>query len=241
MKPKTFTSSFGTSLGLGWEILRSDNVTADGRIVDFYTKTGGLYDFNSVLAVVPDYDLVIAVNMAGPQASQGILFALVTQLVWALVPAIEAAGKAEAKVKYAGTYHASTAGKVTGTITLAIDDGPGLVVSDYTSNGHGILKEWPQLVPGSDVPSARMYPTNLQAGDQMAWRAVYDFYPGNGYAAADSQLFFPQGSCETWSELDLTSYGLRSLDDFVFTFDAQGNQTTAVTARALRSTMERVG
>lgn len=66
MKPLTFTSSIGLAVGAPWEIVRGPNLTTDGCIIDFYAKAGDVGDYSAILALVPDYDLVIAMNLAGP-------------------------------------------------------------------------------------------------------------------------------------------------------------------------------
>ena len=242
LKPKTFTSSLGVSVGAPWEIGRSDNVTSDGRVVDFYSKAGNLDDYNSILILIPDYDIVMSIAIAGPAGGQDVVYGIATQIIWNLLPAIEAAGKAEAKAAYAGTYEAGSSTNVTASIILAIDDGPGLLVTNYTSRGHDLIAEYAVLTNSPSPPEVRMYPTNLQSSNatsqQVAWRAVYNELPDS--VDADKQLFFLQGSCQSWSSIDLLSYGLTALDDFVFTLGKEGKVARSVDARALRTTMVRV-
>ena len=42
MKPISHTSSLGYSVGAPWEILRSNTLTKDRRVIDVYTKSGDL-------------------------------------------------------------------------------------------------------------------------------------------------------------------------------------------------------
>lgn len=53
LKPRSFTSAAGLSVGSPWEITRGANLTSDGRNIDFYTKTGK-GDYINVLVLVPD-------------------------------------------------------------------------------------------------------------------------------------------------------------------------------------------
>jgi hypothetical protein len=245
LKPHTHTSSLGVSVGSPWEIARANNVTVDKRVIDFYTKTGGLGDYNSILVLIPDYDLVIVLLSAGPGSTAGFIYGLVSQLIETLLPAIETAGKAEARAKFAGEYHAGSGTNITGTITLSLDDGPGLKLTNWTSDGKDILSEYLSLAIDSSGPSpdlaisARMYPTNLQTKNQTAWRAVFDIVNADGSPLDASQLFFIGGDCTSWSSIDLTIYGLNGLDDFAFDLDKQG-RASSVTSRALRRTMGRV-
>lgn len=179
----------------------------------------------------------MAINMAGAQASDEVIFVTVTKILQALLPAIEAAGKAEAKATYAGKYTAGAGN----SITLSVHDGPGLRATNFKIRGKDIIKGYSAFNPyggGSDSPppEVRLYPTNLKAGNQTSWRAVYDTTPISEVAAYNAQLFFVQGSCLTWTGVDEVFYGEVGLDDFVFELDDQGS-ASCVTARAWRETM----
>jgi hypothetical protein len=155
------------------------------------------------------------------------------------------AGKAEARKKYVGDYQAISRGNVTATISLSLDDGPGLKLTNWTPYGKDILREYLSLAVdfrGSQTlkVSARMYPTNLRAGNKVAWRAVFDVVNADGSAEDTSQLFFIGGNCLSWASIDLTIYGLNGLDDFVFELDDRGSRAVSVTSRALRNSMRRV-
>ncbi|KAK4646841.1 hypothetical protein QC761_0046930 [Podospora bellae-mahoneyi] len=54
LKPLSQTSSLGTLIGAPWEIYRISNVTTDSRLIELYTKDGGLITYNSVFALIPD-------------------------------------------------------------------------------------------------------------------------------------------------------------------------------------------
>ncbi|KAF7543081.1 hypothetical protein G7Z17_g11031 [Cylindrodendrum hubeiense] len=223
MKPASTTSSWGYMVGHPWEILRSDNITSDGRLIDVYTKSGDLGLYHALTGLVPDYDLVITVMMAGAEASAryapSIAFSAVIK---SLLPAIEAAGREQAKTSYVGEY---TEQSTNSSITFKTDGGPGLVISEWTVRGFDVLKNiggysWATLETGkvgSPPPvAARVYPTNLQGDDKAAWRAVFDFTNSTVDDALDNKLFFKDGSCQTWFSQDRQTYDFLSLDEFVF-------------------------
>lgn len=221
MKPLTFTSSMGMAVGAPWEIVRGPNLTTDGRIIDFYAKTGDVGDYSAILVLVPDYDLVLAMNIAGPNSDTATSLGMFSQLVEALIPVVDQIGKSEASEKFAGFYSASP----NSTLELSVDDF-GLLVSNFTANGVDVAKEYSALNQAGDAETTiRLYPTNLQAGNESAWRAVYTIGTPEDAAAADAQLFFPEGSCQTWLRLDRVTYGLESIDYFVFTEDDSGKNT----------------
>lgn len=236
IKPRTFTSSSGTAVGQVWEIARAPNLTADGRTIDLYTKSGNLGDYTSIIALVPDYDLVFAVNLAGPDSSLTATQILFSAVAAALLPAVDEVAKTTVDQRYSGTYVA--ANSQNSSITLAVDDG-GLFVSSFTANGADVLVGYAAL-EGADTntTSVRLYPTNLQYGNQSAWRAVYDPNSAAELAEVDAQLIFPQGSCQSWSEIDLETYGLEALDYFVLTEHENGTIAT-VEPRAWRLVLNR--
>lgn len=221
-----------------WEIARSasshsgKNLTSDGRIIDFYTKTGNLVDYTSMLALVPDYDLVVAINFAGPDSSIAAVQAIFSMLVEALVPAVDQVGKSEAAAKYTGTY---TGAKVAGasnatasSMTLAVDE-YGLVATSFIANGVDVLGAntgYSALVSSNTSTILRLYPTNLSSsssnGTQTAWRVIYQTATAADLASFDESVFFPQGSCQSWTEIDLATYGMKPLDWFVLTQGKDG-------------------
>lgn len=179
---------------------------------------------------------MFALTSAGPDTNEGLIQGLLSQIMTALIPALDAANKAHATAAYAGTYAAGS-----DSVTLAVDDGPGLRVTDFRINGVDTVIDGIGALMGAAGPgqtTLRLYPTDLAAGAQMAWQGVYDTLPQAEVAGEDALLFFAQGSCQTWSEIALQSYGLRPFDQFVFTADGAG-RNVAVDARAWRSVMRR--
>ncbi|KAL6409260.1 hypothetical protein AUP68_05632 [Ilyonectria robusta] len=223
MKPASSTASWGYMIGHPWEILRSDNITSDGRLIDVYTKSGDIGLYSALTGLVPDYDLVVTVMMAGAEATSDPFSAIAfSAVIQNLLPAIEAAGREQAKASYVGKY---TEQATNSSITFTMDGGPGLVISEWTVRGYNVLKNiggysWATLETGkvnsSPPVSARVYPTNLRNKNQVAWRAFFDFTNSTANAAFDSQLFFKNGSCHTWFSQDRQTYDFLSLDEFVF-------------------------
>ncbi|KAF2171447.1 hypothetical protein M409DRAFT_50885 [Zasmidium cellare ATCC 36951] len=238
LKPRSFTSSSGTFVGEVWEIARGMNLTGgDGHIVDVYTKGGNLNLYSSLIALVPDYDLIFAVTSAGPDTSEGIVQVLLSQVLDVLIPALDSTNKAQAKERYAGTY---TSGN--DSITLSVYSGPGLLVQNFTVNGvNTIISNIGQTIFGASGPgqtTLRLYPTNLVHGKERTWQGVYDVLSEDEAEEEDALLFFEQGSCQTWSEISLFSYGLRALDQFVL-IEGEEGRGVGVDARAWRTVLRR--
>ncbi|KAI1446504.1 beta-lactamase/transpeptidase-like protein [Annulohypoxylon stygium] len=228
MKPLTSTSSSCLLLGGPWEIIRSNTVTKDKRLVEFYCKAGNLASYNNELCLVPDYDLVITILSGGPESSADLVDLALSKLVQGLLPAIEDAGKAEAMSKFGGTYaDAST----NSTITLSLDDAPGFGISDWVVRDVDIIENYAKFAALSSTPtdqavSVRLYPTNLFSDCRAAWRAVFDIGTPEQLAAKDANLFWSDASCHTWGSMDRLTYGFRSIDEFIFELESDGSART---------------
>lgn len=225
MKPRSFTSSPGTFVGEVWEIARGTNLTGNGdQIVDVYTKGGNLELYSSIVALMPDYGLVFTLVSAGPDTSSSVVEALLSQVLVALVPALEAANKAQAKELYAGTYTAGT-----DRITLAIDSKSGLLVMNFSVNGVddvvGAIGE-AMGAAGLGQTTLRLYPTDLMVGSQTAWQGVYNTLTPAETVKDDASFFFADATCQSWTEMTVLSYGLVPVDQFILTEGGGGRTST---------------
>ncbi|KAK5659943.1 hypothetical protein OQA88_13408 [Cercophora sp. LCS_1] len=254
LQPNAHTTSLGFSVGSPWEIGRSDTLTADGRTIDVYTKTGDLGMYHAVIALVPDYDLVVAVLTGGLEVSQEAATRTVvaSAVLEALLPALEQAGRAEAVASgYVGTFVDE---KENATLILNTDNGPGLVVESFTVNGFDVIGKYHLYNVGSlENPTkiataeavksdARLYPSNRDKesgnGEETAWRAVIDTTTEEQKAALDAQIFYRNGSCVTWFGMDRAAYNFLGLADFVVVKNAKG-AVTAIRNPAFNVTMAR--
>lgn len=228
-------------MGEVWEIARGTNLTGsqDGHIVDVYTKGGNLDLYSSIIALVPDYNFTLALTSAGPvtNTNSGVVQGILSEILTALIPALEAVNQAQAREIYAGTY---TAGN--DSITLAVDNGGGLLVANFTVNGVDNVVDAVGEAMGAAGPgqtTLRLYPTDLTGGAQAAWQGVYDTTPAALVAKESGMFFFADATCQSWASISLLSYGLVPFDQFIFTSDENG-KNLAVNARAWRTVMTRV-
>jgi hypothetical protein len=234
LKPLTFTSSLGMAVGAPWEIVRGNNLTTDNRLIDVYAKTGDVGDYSAILALVPDFDLVLAMNFAGPELDEASGLGVFSELTWTIIPFIDQIGKSDASAKLTGTYAAGP----NSSLALSVDDF-GVVVSNFSANGVDVAKGYGALNDAGDDPTTiRLYPTNLWSGNQTAWRAVYTVGTAAEFAAEDAQLFFPQGSCQTWLMIDRVEWGWEGIDYFVLTEDETG-KVAVVEPMAWRLALQR--
>ncbi|RTE78486.1 hypothetical protein BHE90_007024 [Fusarium euwallaceae] len=232
LRPASFLSAWSSAVGAPWEIYRVDNLTSDGRIIDLYTKGGSLTSYSSMLALVPDLGFVISVLAAGPEVI-GLWPSLASlKAMEALIPALDLAAKDEAKKRFAGTYTDKDSGS---RLTLSLDDGPGLVLSDWVVRDFDVLPNLGRYNPatinattGSSLKSIRMFPTGIETKRRAAWRATFPAFTDEEAKVIDGSTFIRDASCVTWRMVDRLIYNDLSIDHFEFQFGDDGETATSV-------------
>lgn len=153
-------------------------------------------------------------------------------LIKALIPAVDQVAKQDVSLQYSGTYISGT----NSSMKLSADDG-GLLVSNLSINRVDVAAALASNA-GEVSTSIRPYPVGIRSGNQTSWRAVYATSSVEELAEFDSELFFPQGSCQTWFGIDTQKYGLQALDHFIITTDENG-KAVAIEPRAWRAKLMR--
>jgi hypothetical protein len=216
LQPRALLPSLYQAVGESWEILRpTDLSVATPRPIDIFTKTGGVTGYAAYTAVIPEYDIALTINVAGGQANDAIstLFPL---LVKPLVAYADKLAITQTNVGYVGTYETTTA-NVTNSITLAMDDGPGIAITSMTINGVPVLRA---LAATQKIPfqsfSARLYPTDPDSLGTMqeSWRISVE--------NKDRDKGFAELQCASWNWGDSFRYVTEPLDTVVFTKDQSG-------------------
>ncbi|RKL20380.1 hypothetical protein BFJ68_g3086 [Fusarium oxysporum] len=247
MKPEANTASWGYQVGGPWEILRGDNITSDGRLIDIYTKSGDLGLYHSQTVLIPDYDIVISIMSGGLEATANpyVTGTILSAVLQNLLPAIEKVGRDDTKEAFAGDYEDK---ETNSTITFAMDSGPGLKIKSWQIRGFDVLNNignynFNALESNASTKTpyvdARVYPSNLNKKSQTAWRAVFDRTNSTADAEYDSALFFKDGTCQTWFQQDRMVYDYLPLDLFVFVEGEEG-VSEAVRSPAFNVTLTKV-
>lgn len=232
LKLASFLSAWSSAVGAPWEIYRVDNLTSDGRIIDLYTKGGSLTSYYSALALVPDLGFVISVLAAGPEVI-GLWPSLASlQAMEVLIPALNLAAKDEAKKRFAGTYTDKESGS---RLTLSLDDGPGLALSDWVVRDFEVLPNLGRYNPatmntttGSNLTSIRMFPTGIENKRRSAWRATFPAFSDEEAKMIDASTSIRDASCVTWRMVDRLIYNDLSMDHFEFQFGEDGKTATSI-------------
>ncbi|KAM0262765.1 hypothetical protein ACHAQJ_001559 [Trichoderma viride] len=237
MKPSSLTSSTSLFVGAPWEIVRTRSSIKTGTLVDLYTKSGSVGVYESLLVLIPDYQVTLAVSAAGPDAPAALHTATETALQ-TLIPALDKAAKAESCSKLCGEYAPAGASRES-YLAISIDDGPGLLVTQWTHKGHDLIaagQAYANATRGGKIQSLRLFPTGLRTGSQAAYRTQFEIIPYQ-YNLSVHFVFDPKASI--WGTPDQLMYGGIAVDDFVFHLNS-GGRSAAIEPRVLREVYQRL-
>lgn len=216
LQPRAILPSLQQAVGESWEIFRPTDIdVATPRPIDIFTKTGGVTGYAAHAVLVPEYNIALTINAAGGQA-QNAVTALFPLMVKPLVAYADKLARQHARVEYAGTYKTSTS-NATSSMTLAVDDGPGLAIEELTMNGVPVLKSLAaiQKIPYESL-AVRLYPTDPDSlgTEREAWRISID--------RRDRKKEFAERECASWFSGDPFRYVTEPLDTVVFTKSENG-------------------
>lgn len=237
MKPGSLTSSTTLFVGAPWEIVRTRSSIKTGSLVDLYTKSGSVGAYQSLLVLIPDYQVTMAILAAGPDAATALHIATETA-IQTLLPALGSAAKAESCSKFCGEYAPAGASRDS-VLVIATDDGPGLLLKEWTHQGHDLIaagQAYSDATRGGEIKSLRLLPTGLRSGSRASYRAMVNIVPYQ-YDPSVDYVFDPQANL--WGTPDQLMYGGTAIDDFVFHLDSRGC-SAAIEPRVLRETYQRL-
>lgn len=225
----TFTTSLQSSVGAPWEIYSF----LTPRRVDLYAKAGDIGLYSSSIGLSPDHDAGFTVLIAGENSHQ--TTATVSEMVAdVMLPAFDLVARHQARKRFGGTYELKTE-HANSSITITADDGPGLKVESWISNGvdmYDTLMVLEQVKDRSAI-SIRLQPNGLEAPGRMGFSAVI-------YAMQAPPNSGPiLGSCFSWILLDSFIYSNIGLAEFEFGLNKHG-KATSISPRALRVTLPKV-
>ncbi|KEF57061.1 uncharacterized protein A1O9_07251 [Exophiala aquamarina CBS 119918] len=236
LKSTSLTSDPGYVVGMPWETLRMDVPISLGsnktRVVDIYSKNGGLGGYSSWIFLSPDHDIGFTILVASPdvQASGTAALAALSNLALATwIPAAEAAARAAAIANLAGYYAVANGGN--SSISLEVVPGyKGLQIAELTYKGTNVLELLAE-------DGATLQYMNLNDDDgQLTFRAIPQYLRSPPVSPSKYGLL---NECSTnWAAVDTFKYGGFGLDEFIIDIDGTG-KATAVLAPALRTTFLR--
>jgi len=167
LKPLSFTSDLNSGWGGPWEILRTTKLSADGRAIEIFHKSGGLPGYYSIIMLIPEFNLGFTLLYAGDWHPVQLFREDFLRIVG---EEIEKVVRADAKKKYSGFYKADST--IDSSLELAVDSGPGIKIVSWISNGTNFINSYWTLKeppPGSEL---RLIPTSTSRGEGTeVWRA----------------------------------------------------------------------
>lgn len=242
MKPSGHTSSLSFSVGAPWEIWRTESRVNAGYTTDLYTKSGSDGLYNSLLVLLPDTGVVVSVLAAGTHSS-ALLAAASEAAVQGLLPALDKVSRSQECKRYCGTYKDSGTNS---SLVIAADegageDGPGLLVTSWTSRGKDIMdiaRAYASSTGSGNITSFRLYPSIAEHGAPSAAYRVIFATQGAAGEKQPSRIFDPMAGA--WGAVDQLAYGKRAIDELVFRLDERGDSAASVELPALRQTLAHV-
>ncbi|CAK7209396.1 hypothetical protein SBRCBS47491_000427 [Sporothrix bragantina] len=245
LKPVSFTGRLQYAVGAPWEIHRY--TLPNNKVVDLYTKSGDSGAYSAFLVLLPDYDLGFSLLSASSTLKLRfeVLAAIADVVAYTLVPAVDAQAAAEAMANFAGTYVSGNSSLTlivnqtsTAPTTLGGLPGPGLVISNWTSNGMDVLTSQfttytgprpYRLVPSVPLPASRpSFRLLTKVDEPSAQLPISDkLFSGPGFLSSD------------WVAVDALTYG--GIGTTLFQFDVGSDgKATAVSPVAFRETLLKV-
>ncbi|KAK5049868.1 hypothetical protein LTR84_003986 [Exophiala bonariae] len=215
LKPAAFTASPTGATGMPWGILRPNNLKrASGtRPLEIYTMLGGFPNYGAYVGIIPEYQLGITVNYAGP-GDDPLSRTLLDMAVQHVIPVFDDLARVQASETYVGSYNPGVDGG-NSSLVLALDDGPGLKIAEWTSEGTSVSEAWLALFGGSigmvDV-DMRIYPV----GEDERWQVGFQGIPDR-----DVPGIF-ETSCDGWFNFNAFRYAGLPGDVVHFVIDGNG-------------------
>ncbi|KAF7521547.1 hypothetical protein G7054_g12402 [Neopestalotiopsis clavispora] len=253
LQPAALTSELVASVGYPWGIRRIQLAPDTNRVVDSYGKAGSINAYQSLLVLLPDYDVGISALLAGTWPGNA-NWDMADLIGGVMLPALEEVARLQADKNYAGTYELSSetdpeSGLTNNSsIVLSTDSSrPGLGVESWVSNGTDMIPIAVRYTLNYNVtaPAIRLYPTGLESGStadgsgnatkKVAFKAVVE----NLDATDETGKMFST-DCGSWVSQTAAVYADMPLDQFVFTVDEDG-RATQIKNLALRAELDRTG
>ncbi|KXH36537.1 hypothetical protein CNYM01_01433 [Colletotrichum nymphaeae SA-01] len=235
LRPVTHTQHTHSAVGRPWEITRMDVAAVPGskhtRLVDLYTKNGGIGAYLTYLILSPDHNigftlLVASKTAYGDEIPDSTFDVLSELLLEKWIPAAEAAGREAAGEDLAGTYVADDGSDSRAELSL-VSGRFGLTLKKLVLNGTDFFSEVGKKLgfQGADLQFV-----GLQDQGEVAFRAVFS----NPDAAPSGREPILGKKCgSTWGGAGSLTYGNIAIDEVVFTVGGDG-KATSVNFPALR-------
>ncbi|KAK7966229.1 beta-lactamase/transpeptidase-like protein [Apiospora aurea] len=225
LKPAILTSDLREGVSYPWGLKRIplSSTSSSSRITDAYNKAGSINAYQSLIILLPDYDVGITALLAGGWPGNA-NWDMADTIGETLVPALEEAARMEADVT---------------SIVLSTESGrPGLGIDRWVSNGTDMVPVAIRYTLNYNVtePSLRLYPTGLEKRNDDGSRKVAFKAMIQNRGATDHATDMFSTNCGTWVGQTTAVYASMPLDQFVFHLD-DGGGVKSIESLALRAVL----
>lgn len=232
MKPVTFTSDPLVGVGAPWEIFRTE-IGIGNRTIDLYTKQGGIGFYSALIILIPDFDMgfsILTASEGTELADSQVVYLIADMIAESILPALDEIAKIQAQENFAGHYAASY---LNSSLTITVDDQPGLRVTNWISNDTDLLAIIGGSGSSADV-DFRIQPNQLYTigSNEVGFTGWWQVVPTSVFTGPFSV------KCLGWSAVDAAVYGNVGVEDYVFKVHETG-KATELRLRALRVELER--
>ncbi|KAJ5935518.1 beta-lactamase family protein [Penicillium verhagenii] len=215
-QPAAWNSGSHSLLGYPWEIFRTTSILPDTkRPVTFYTKGGGLTDYYTYSFIIPQYNLVVFMGVAGGLSALNTIF---TDVLNPLIVAAESEAQSQLESSYGGIY-SSTDSNLNSSITLTQTQSRSLYISSWISNSTDVLANLIPFVSSTAGTSGDMY---FQLLPTFKTRRTHDGQVGEVWRLIDviDDYDGSTNSTTVWNDycvvnIDPFSYGTVPLNELV--------------------------
>jgi hypothetical protein len=230
LKPSSLVGSVYGATGHPWEIYRMDAPVAQGsnrtRVVDLYTKNGGIGAYSSWLLLSPDHKIGISVLTASANGDRVSVSVLAELAVNSWIPAAEAASRENAAANFAGTFKPADGSNSSFTLSV-LPDRSLVRLESFVFNGTQYLTLFSAVL---GINALDLQYMGLAENGELSFRAIAQ-YPVNSLLGNTALL----KSCVTnWGGIDSPRYGNLGLDEWLIDVDSNG-KATAVSFPAMRT------
>lgn len=224
LKPVTFLGASNGAIGAPWEISRWQT---PHRTYDMYAKDGGILLYGALFILVPDLNLGMSILAVSTDNTvlETVKFALSNLAAEYLLPAVQDVAREQADFTFSGTYKSTS---INSSLTITTDAQPGMIVSEWISNGTDLLAE----LSHTELGDVRIWPNELYSEGQVGFDTVFG-------ALQTSDVETPLNQCLTFGAVDDIAYGNVPLGLMVFTVDSASGRATSVNLEALRATLNK--
>ncbi|KAJ5524823.1 beta-lactamase family protein [Penicillium frequentans] len=241
-QPAAWNSGSHSLLGYPWEIFRTTSIlTNTKRPVTFYTKGGGLTDYYTYSFIIPQYDLVVFMGVAGDLSALNTIF---TDVLNPLVIAAESEAQYQLKTSYGGVY-ISIDPSLNSSIALTQTESRSLYISSWISNSTDVLANLIPFVSSTAGTNGEIY---FQLLPTFQARRAHDGRVGEVWRLIDviDDYDDPTNSTTVWNDycvanIDPFSYGTVPLNEIVFWRNSSDHRSTveSVTLSAFKVDLRR--